>query len=82
MIAVDWGTTNCRAYLLDGGGKVLDRVGGRGGILNVTDGDFASAFAGLVGAWLESESGLPSVTLRMPPLAATRSSTFPPPSSR
>ncbi|MEJ8574825.1 2-dehydro-3-deoxygalactonokinase [Microbaculum marinum] len=51
FIAVDWGTTNARAYALDGGGTVLDRRETSLGIRNVADGRFAEAFETLVGCW-------------------------------
>lgn len=51
LIAVDWGTTNARAYLLDRSGAVLDIVSDKKGILNVPEGGFAQAYLDLVGRW-------------------------------
>jgi 2-dehydro-3-deoxygalactonokinase len=45
VIAVDWGTTNRRAYLLDHGGAVLDRMEDDRGVTAIADGDFAGAIA-------------------------------------
>jgi 2-dehydro-3-deoxygalactonokinase len=58
LIGVDWGTSGMRVFLLDAGGKVLDRREGPHGILNVEEGDFAGALTNAVGAWLEA-GGVP-----------------------
>ena len=65
LIAVDWGTTNCRAYLLDRSGAVLDRVSARRGILNVPGGDFAAAYRDLVGRWQTPAGTLPALLAGM-----------------
>ncbi len=65
LIAVDWGTTNFRAYLLDRGGSVLDRVSARRGILNVAGGDFASSYRELVGSFKMSAAGAPALMAGM-----------------
>ena len=51
MIAVDWGTTQCRAYRMRAG-LVVDRRESRSGILYVTDGDFAGALGSIVSPWV------------------------------
>lgn len=51
MIAVDWGTTSCRAYRLRGG-AVIDRREARAGILQIASESFAAALRDLVGSWL------------------------------
>lgn len=43
LIAVDWGTTNCRAYLLDGQGKAQGQTSNGLGILSVPKGAFPDA---------------------------------------
>jgi 2-dehydro-3-deoxygalactonokinase len=43
FIAVDWGTTNRRAYLVGPTGQVIDQVQDELGILNVPSGTFAAA---------------------------------------
>lgn len=65
LIAVDWGTTNFRAYLLDRGGAVLDRVSAKRGIMNVAGGDFAAAYLEMVGAWQTSEARVPALMAGM-----------------
>lgn len=44
-IAVDWGTTNFRAYLLDEQGNLIEKIRADCGILKVTDRDFAKTLA-------------------------------------
>ena len=43
LIAIDWGTTNCRAYLLDGQGEVQRQTASGLGILSVPKGAFPDA---------------------------------------
>jgi 2-dehydro-3-deoxygalactonokinase len=45
VIAVDWGTTNRRAYLLAPGGAVIDEMEDERGVTGIADGDFAGAVA-------------------------------------
>lgn len=45
FIAVDWGTTNRRAYLLDGGGRLVAEMEDGKGILAVAAGGFPAAVA-------------------------------------
>ncbi len=52
MIGVDWGTSNLRAWRLDAGGRVLDRMASGQGITRVVGGDFAAVLRDSVGAWL------------------------------
>lgn len=52
MIAVDWGTSNLRAWRLDAGGRVLERMASAQGITRVAGGDFAGVLRDSVGAWL------------------------------
>lgn len=42
-IAVDWGTTNRRAFLFDGNGTVIDRLADDAGVLSVAPGGFPAA---------------------------------------
>jgi 2-dehydro-3-deoxygalactonokinase len=58
LIAVDWGTTNFRAYLADFGGAVLDEVELPSGILAVRDGNFADVLRNAVGRWIEEHGPL------------------------
>ncbi len=65
LIGIDWGTTNFRAYLLDGDGAVLDKVDAGRGILNVADGAYAGAYLDLVGQWQSAEGGPPALMAGM-----------------
>jgi 2-dehydro-3-deoxygalactonokinase len=51
VIAVDWGTTSCRAYRLRAG-VVIDRRDARAGIMHVERGAFGATLRTLVGGWL------------------------------
>lgn len=52
VIAVDWGTSTFRAYLLDAEGGIAERHESAGGILRVRGGDFAAALEAELGSWL------------------------------
>ena len=52
-VAVDWGTTSFRAYLVDVNGLVLDRVANTNGILSVEHGMFATALLQPLRPWLD-----------------------------
>ncbi len=51
FIAVDWGSTSFRAYLVDIDGAVTDQVTAPEGILQVTDGNFDSVLESRIAAW-------------------------------
>ncbi|WP_162409239.1 2-dehydro-3-deoxygalactonokinase [Acuticoccus sediminis] len=60
LIGVDWGTTSLRAYLIGDDGWPVDRVEGRQGLLNVTDGDFEGVLQRAVSGWLaDAPAGTP-----------------------
>jgi 2-dehydro-3-deoxygalactonokinase len=52
MIAVDWGTTNFRAFHLGANGAILDRRTAACGILHVEGGAFAATLQAEIGDWL------------------------------
>ncbi|WP_237214510.1 2-dehydro-3-deoxygalactonokinase [Falsiroseomonas oryziterrae] len=52
MIGVDWGTTSLRAYRIEAGGAVADRLDRPGGILTVPAGCFPDALREAIGPWL------------------------------
>ncbi len=58
LIAVDWGTSNFRAYLLDCGGDVIAERQAELGLLNVPEGNFVDAFQGQLGDWLRAAPGV------------------------
>ncbi|MEO6801853.1 MAG: 2-dehydro-3-deoxygalactonokinase [Granulicella sp.] len=52
MIAIDWGTSNFRAFRLEGAGHILERRSFSGGILHIEKGHFAETLRIQVGDWL------------------------------
>ena len=56
LIALDWGTSNLRASLLDGGGRVLQTRSASGGVMAVQGGAFAGALRAVCGEWLRQFS--------------------------
>lgn len=58
LIGIDWGTTNARALRFDGAGKVIELREKPLGIMHVQNGDFAGAFATLVGDWRQAAPGV------------------------
>ena len=60
FVAVDWGTTRLRAYLIDSGGDVLDRVVAvESGIQNIAPGGFAAVLDKVCGPWFADAAELP-----------------------
>lgn len=54
-IAIDWGTTNFRAWLMRGE-EVLDRRSASDGLLHVAQGQFDSTLKALLGEWLTNSA--------------------------
>lgn len=52
LIALDWGTSNLRARLLDDTGQVLETRSAPGGVMAVQTGQFAQALVALCGDWM------------------------------
>ncbi|MFO1193161.1 MAG: 2-dehydro-3-deoxygalactonokinase [Rhodoferax sp.] len=52
LIALDWGTSNLRASLLDAGGTAIDTRSASGGVMAVQGGRFAEALLALCGDWI------------------------------
>jgi len=65
LIAIDWGTTRFRAWLVGNDGAVLDRMDSAAGILSVAGGDFGGSFDRAVGPWLQQRGRLPVVASGM-----------------
>ncbi|HYW55570.1 MAG TPA: 2-dehydro-3-deoxygalactonokinase [Polaromonas sp.] len=53
LIAVDWGTSNLRASLLDAEGSALETRSAPGGIMAVNDGAFSQALLALCADWMQ-----------------------------
>ncbi len=58
-IALDWGTTRLRAYLLDAEAAVIARREGPDGIMSVPPGGFPAVLARHCGDWLAEDPSLP-----------------------
>lgn len=64
LIALDWGTSSLRGFLMDAGGAVLEQRGSPHGITALPEPGapgFEAAFEALCGAWLDRWPGLPVV---------------------
>lgn len=59
LIAVDWGTSSLRAYLMAADGRVLDRVSTSDGILTAVTRGFGSVLGANIAAWPRAELALP-----------------------
>lgn len=65
LIALDWGTTSLRAYLLGADGVALDTRGSSAGIMKLPAGGFEEAFEETCGAWLDAHPQLPVLAAGM-----------------
>jgi len=64
LIALDWGTSSLRGFLMDGDGNVLEQRANAHGIQNLPQPGlpgFEQAFADLCGDWLSANAGIPVV---------------------
>jgi len=61
LIAMDWGTTNRRGYLIDAAGAVLDRREDGLGLANIEADGFRAAFDAMVAPWTASFGKLPAL---------------------
>jgi 2-dehydro-3-deoxygalactonokinase len=65
LIALDWGTSSLRAYLLGAEGAVIDSARTAEGIMQVEVGDFPGAFDRIAGGWRRRWPGLPALAAGM-----------------
>jgi 2-dehydro-3-deoxygalactonokinase len=65
LVALDWGTSSLRAYLLDGSGRVIESAREPRGIIQVEAGGFDEIFDGIAGAWLRRHPKLPAIAAGM-----------------
>lgn len=69
LLALDWGTTSLRAYLLDASGEVLATRVSTAGVMNLPvpaeEGGFDAAFDEACGVWLEHVPTLPVIAAGM-----------------
>lgn len=52
LIALDWGSSNLRATLLDAHGHALEHLSAPGGVMKVAPGQFSASLLALCGPWL------------------------------
>ena len=65
LIALDWGTSSFRGWLLDGEGKVLDSISADLGILKVPDQDFQSVYHQQLTPWFKLHGSVPVIASGM-----------------
>src|SRR5947208_16715391 len=65
LVALDWGTSSLRAYLLGDDGRILDRRAEPWGILQVPERDFRGAFERITANWSTADDPLPALASGM-----------------
>ena len=65
LIALDWGSTSARAYLMADENEIVGQRTAPLGVLNVKDGDFEGALLELCGPWLLVRKEMPIVASGM-----------------
>jgi 2-dehydro-3-deoxygalactonokinase len=65
LIAIDWGSSSFRAYLMSATGEVLKVVASGDGIASVKAGDYPATLRRLVGRWLDANPTLPVIASGM-----------------
>jgi len=65
LIALDWGTSSLRAYLMGRGGALLERRTQPWGIQHLPEGGFVAAFRGIAGDWRDQLPTLPVLAAGM-----------------
>jgi len=63
LIAIDWGTTNRRGYLLDGSGNIQESLEDTLGILAVLAAGFEDALESFVAKWRHADGSRPPVLM-------------------
>jgi 2-dehydro-3-deoxygalactonokinase len=65
LIALDWGSSSFRAYLMAPNGEVLDEIASGDGIGSVAAGAYPATLKRLIGRWLGADPSLPVVASGM-----------------
>jgi 2-dehydro-3-deoxygalactonokinase len=65
LIAIDWGSSSFRAYLMSPDGEVFDEVASGDGIGSVAAGAYPATLKRLTGRWLEAHPSLPIIASGM-----------------
>jgi 2-dehydro-3-deoxygalactonokinase len=65
LIALDWGTTALRAFLMGDGGAVLAQLAAPKGIMHVPEGGFLAVYAEITADWRKAAPDLPALASGM-----------------
>ena len=65
LIAVDWGSSSFRAYLMSAGAEVLDETASGDGIASVAAGAYPATLERLIGQWLDANPSAPVIASGM-----------------
>jgi 2-dehydro-3-deoxygalactonokinase len=65
LIAIDWGSSSFRAYLMSPDGEVLNEVASGDGIGSVAAGSYPATLKRLIGRWLDAHRDLPVIASGM-----------------
>src|ERR1700742_4804625 len=65
LIAIDWGSSSFRAYLMSPDAEVLDEIASGDGIGSVSAGAYAATLKRLAGRWLEAYPSVPVIASGM-----------------
>src|SRR4051812_12840847 len=65
LVALDWGTTTLRAFLLGDEGAVLNSRSEAWGIMQLPSGGFPAAFEDMIGAWRSLAQHVPVIASGM-----------------
>ena len=65
LVALDWGSSSLRAYLLGEGGTILERRAEPWGILQLPERDFRGAYARITAGWTGDSGLLPAIASGM-----------------
>ena len=65
LIAIDWGSSSFRAYLMSREAEILDEVASGDGIGSVAAGAYPATLTRLVGRWLDAHPSLPVIASGM-----------------
>jgi 2-dehydro-3-deoxygalactonokinase len=65
LIAIDWGSSSFRGYLMSQGGEVLEETASGDGIASVAGGEYPGTLRRLAGRWLDANPGLPIIASGM-----------------
>jgi 2-dehydro-3-deoxygalactonokinase len=65
LIAIDWGSSSFRAYLMSPDAEVLDQVASGDGIGSVAAGAYPATLKRLIGGWLDAHPSLPVIASGM-----------------